>query len=277
MGRSIEAVRTINSFLRTLLFGVLVIGASIAGWKGYAIYNEPQIKLAEKQTEVDQLQKKLSAREEELLQVASDLEKKSEQLDRAETSMRLLKLNHRIARLRVIDQQKAADSNRVTTTIEFYEVDEAGFAIDDRRREFTLEGDRVYVECLVVKFEDKYIEEADLQRSTAICLFQRIFGEYQNPEDGFLLDEVGSSLSSFAGSDKVSEFEQSIWDDFWEIAGDRKKAAAIGIRAAHADAPSTRVRNGVTYELELRSTGEFTLRPLPEEEAGILAVGNFDQ
>ena len=273
MGRSIEAVRTLNSLLRTLLFGVLVLGASVAGWKGYVIFNEPQLKLAEKQTEVDKLRKELSAQEKEFARVSADLEAKAKQLDRVETSLRLLKLNHRIARLRVVDQQKAADSNRVTTTIEFYEVDDSGLAIDDRRREFTLEGDRVYVECLVVKFEDRYIEEADLQRSTAICLFQRIFGEYQNPEDGFPLDEVGSSLSSYAGG-QASEFEQKIWNDFWEIAGDRKKAAAIGIRAAHADAPSTRVRKGVTYELELRSTGEFTLRPV-EEEVGALAAGAF--
>ena len=65
----------------------------------------------------------------------------------------------------------------------------------------------------------------------------------------------------------MSEFEQKIWDDFWEIASNREKAAEIGIRAAHADAPSTRVREGVTYELELRSTGEVTLRPLAEEVA----------
>ena len=43
---------------------------------------------------------------------------------------------------------------------------------------------------------------------------------------------------------------------------DPKKAAELGIRAAHADAPSIRVKPGATYELELRTTGEFTLRPL---------------
>jgi len=76
---------------------------------------------------------------------------------------------------------------------------------------------------------------------------------------------VGSSPTSYARGGKISEFEQKIWDDFWNIAGDRKKAAAIGIRAAHAVAPSIQVRKGVTYELELRSTGEFTLLPLASD------------
>jgi hypothetical protein len=56
--------------------------------------------------------------------------------------------------------------------------------------------------------------------------------------------------------------EKQIWKDFWTIAANPSRAAELGIRAAHADAPSIRVNEGVTYELELRTTGEFTLRPL---------------
>ena len=133
--------------------------------------------------------------------------------------------------------------------------------MDDRRRKFEIEGDRIYVECLVAKFDDKYVEQADLDRATAICLFQRIFGEYQEPHEGFELDPIGSSPTSYARGGKISEFEQQIWNDFWNLASDREKAASLGIRAAHADAPSIRVRKGMTYELELRATGEFTLRP----------------
>jgi len=267
MGRVTETVQTANSLLRTMLFSILVLGAGLAGWKGYSFYNEPQKKLAEQQIELQGLQESLSAREKKITQLSFDLNEKTERIDRLETSMRLLKLKHRIARLDVIDQKtvepkEGADSDQIITTIEFYEVNEEGVPVDDRRRQFEIEGNRIYIECLVAKFEDRYVEQADLERSTAICLFQRIFGENQKPQEGYQLDEVGSSPTSYARGGKVSEFEQKIWDDFWNIASDRKKAAAIGIRAAHAIAPSTQVRKGVTYELELRSTGEFTLLPL---------------
>jgi hypothetical protein len=46
------------------------------------------------------------------------------------------------------------------------------------------------------------------------------------------------------------------------LAGDRVRRQHDPLRAAHADAPSIQVRNGASYELELRTTGEFTLRPL---------------
>ncbi len=259
MGKINETLRTASSALRTLLFAVLVAGAGFAGWHGYSLYNEPLQKLAEKDRELESVRGDLAKLQTELLA-------KAEQLEKTETSLRLLKLRHRIARLKVIDQQPIPDSDppRMMTTVEFFEVNGEGSPVDEQRRKFEIEGDRIYVECLVAKFEDKYVEEADLDRATAICLFQRIFGEYQQPQEGFALDQVGSSPTSYARGGKMSEFEQNIWKDFWEFASNPEKAAEIGIRAAHADAPSTKVKKGVTYQLEMRSTGEFTLIPLED-------------
>ena len=266
MGSINETVRTASSAVRTLLMAVLVAGAGVAGWQGYSIYNEPQKKLAEKETELASAQQELAQSQQQIDTLTTDLEAKIEQLERTKTSLRLLKMSHRIARIRVLDQQPIPDTEppRLLTSLEFYEVNSDGAPIDEQRRRFEIEGDRVYVECLVAKFEDKYVEQADLDRATAICMFQRIFGEYQQPQDGFQLDEIGSSPNSYARGGQISEFEQRIWKDFWDFASDQQKAAEIGIRAAHADAPSTKVKKGVTYELELRSTGGFDLVPLAE-------------
>ncbi|MAT70707.1 MAG: hypothetical protein CMJ58_14425 [Planctomycetaceae bacterium] len=272
MGKINDTVRTVNSSVRTLLLAVLMVAAGFAGWKGYSLYNEPQKKLAEKQQKVDQLAKQLAGAETQIAEqqtrigeLETDIAEKAARIDKLETSNRLLKLRHRIARLRTVDQTENEQTGRVETTIEFYEVNAEGAPIGAEPRTFTVEGDRVYVECLVAKFDDRYVEEQDLDRGTAICLFQRIFGEYQQPTEGYELDESGTTPTSYARGGEMSPFEQRIWRDFWEIANDRKKAAEIGIRAAHADAPSIRVQPGKVYELELRSTGEFTLRPLPSD------------
>jgi len=280
MGKINESVRTFNSLMRTFLFGVLLAGAGLVGWKGYSLYYEPQQKLDEQQRELasaraqlKQADNDLSARDRQLTELSTELKEKNARLDRLETAMRLLKLRHRIAHLSVVDQADQPESDRVVSTIEFYEVNDEGTPVSEDRKTFEIEGDRIYVECLVAKFEDKYIEQADLDRSTAICLFQRIFGEFQEPQDGFLVDNVGSSPTSYARGGKMSDFEQQIWSDFWNIANDRQKAAELGIRAAHADAPSTRVEKGATYELELRSTGEFSIRRL-EQEPALLSEGS---
>lgn len=264
MGSLNETVRTANSALRTLIFGVLVAGAGFAGWQGYSLYNQPQKKLAATKAELVNVRKTLGERNEQIDTLTIDLQAKTKQLERAQTSLRLIKLSHRIAQIYVVDQQPIEGTNRVMTTVEFFEVNDEGAPINNRRQKFEIEGDRIYVECLIAKFEDKYIEEADLDRATAISMFQRIFGEYQQPNDGFPLDPMGSSPTSYERGGKISEFEQKIWDDFWEFAGDRNKAAEIGIRAAHADAPSTRVKKGMTYQVELRATGGISLVPLKE-------------
>lgn len=280
MGRIIESVRTFNSLLRTLLFGLLMAGAAYVGWEGYRLYFEPRQKLAEQELQLATMRQRLqqadanvAALGQQVASLSADLAETSEQLARTETSLRLIKLRHRVARLFVVDQKAGPSPDGQVSTVEFYEVDDDGVPLSTDRRTFEIAGDRVYVECLVAKFEDRYIEQADLERSTAVCLFQRIFGEYQQPQEGFPIDNVGANLAAYAGGKPMSEFEQRIWRDFWTLANDREAAAELGVRAAHADAPSIRVEKGATYELELRSTGEFTLRRIEDHPTLLREAG----
>jgi len=273
MGRINETVRTVNSAVRTMLFAALVGGAALGGWKAYSIYYEPQKKLAAKQQELELVEGRLKhaateleARNKQIAALAADIELKNKEIARLETANRLLKLRHRIARLRVIEQQEDPETGRPRTEIEFFEVNEEGAPINDRRQKFVIDGDRVYVECLLAKFDDKYIEANDLDRRTAICLFQRVFGEFQEPQEGYEIDAVGSAPTSYARGGEMSEFEKRIWRDFWTLANDPEEAAKLGVRAVHADAPSIRVKKGGLYELELRTTGDFTFRRLAEPE-----------
>lgn len=269
MGNFNETVKTVNSAARTGLMAALVAAAGVGGWKAYSLYNEPQVRLEEKQRELEALTGQLAAARADLAtstaqvqRLTTDLELKKAMIAKLEVAMSFLRLRRRIARLDVVRQVEAEETGEVLTTVEFYEVDENGEEGRGQRQTFDVVGDRVYVECLVVKFDDQYVEQNALDRNTAICLFQRIFGEHQEPKDGYAIDQVGSVPASYARYGEPSEFERQIWADFWTIAADPARAAELGIRAAHADAPSIRVREGVTYELELRSTGEFTLRPL---------------
>jgi hypothetical protein len=97
---------------------------------------------------------------------------------------------------------------------------------------------------------------------TAICLFQRIFGEHQEAAQGYQLDEVGSRPTAYARGREMSDFERKIWSDFWLIANDPKRAADLGIFAAHGAAVSMRVKPQAKYLLELRTTGDITIRPV---------------
>ena len=123
----------------------------------------------------------------------------------------------------------------------------------------------MYVDYWIVKFLDEYVEQADMLRSTSICLFRRLFSEFQEPNDGYQLDAVGIQPRAYSRGGQSSEFEQKIWNDFWNIANNPKRAEQLGIRAAHGEAVSIKVRVGKRYRLELRASGGLTI--LPAEDA----------
>ena len=155
---------------------------------------------------------------------------------------------------------------KLVTRIEFVEINDDGQPIG-KPKQFDIEGDLVYIDYLRVTFDDKYIEESDLDRSTAICLFQRIFGEHQEPIDGFQLDDVGTRPTAYARGTEMSDFERKIWGDFWSIANDPQAGGRNGHPRRPRGRPSAmRVQPGKTYEIELRSTGDMTIRPSRSRE-----------
>jgi hypothetical protein len=257
---------------RTMLMLVLAAAAGYGGWIAYGLYNEPKQQLADKQAELEKVSADLTARRQEIVELTTHLEEKSREIDRLEVAMQLLKVRHRLARLKVLDQQEvevpaaeagAAPTKKLITKIEFVEVNEEGQPIG-KPREFEIDGDLVFIDYLRVTFDDKYVEQSDLDRSTAICLFQRVFGEHQQPIDGFQLDDVGARPTAYARGSEMSDFERKIWSDFWTIANDPQQAAEMGIHAAHEVASAMRVKPGKTYEVDLRSTGDMTIRPVDE-------------
>ena len=98
--------------------------------------------------------------------------------------------------------------------------------------------------------------------ATSIALFQRIFGEHQEPAKGFQLDTVGTRPTAYARGTQMSDFEKKIWDDFWLIANDNKRAQELGIDAIQGKAVAIRAQPGKSYEIKLRSTGDMTIRPI---------------
>lgn len=222
-----------------------------------------QATLEEARLELGEKTKLLAEKQQEIVNLNQDLKTKQLELDRMAAAMRLLKVNHRVARLIVRDQDSDPDTNDLYSDIEFVELDNAGQPIDEAKR-FRIKGDVVYIDNWVVKFEDKYVEQADLDRATSLVLFRRIFGEYQEPSDGFRLDEVGERPRAYAQGSKMTPFEEKIWDDFWNIANDEAKAQSLGIRAAHGEAPSIRLQKGKSYRVLLRASDGLSIQPEQE-------------
>jgi hypothetical protein len=263
----LEKVSIINSALRTMLGTALLGGLGFGGWYGYNVYNATEIEaqravkelasaradLSEAQLALDQKDGVIHEQENAIGNLETEVAEQQEQIERIETAKRLLKVDQRIASLTVLSQEKDDEGKVLESDIEFQELNNNGDPLDKPRR-FTIAGDIVYIDTWVVKFNDEYIEQADLLRGTSLVLFRRIFGEQQRPQDGFVLDEKGARPAAYADGSELSEFERKIWGDFWAVADDETKRKDLGIRAMHGEAPSRPVKEGVRYRIERRAS-----------------------
>mgnify|MGYP005840102525 CR=1 FL=1 len=244
----------LNSLLgRVISLGILVV-LGVAGWVGYRAYYGDKLAL-------EDAVRQLAQQKEQMDLLRRDLEAKQREIERLATAMRLLKVDRRIAQIDVLGQSGSAEKGDLNTKFTFVEVDEQGKPLDEPRT-FSVQGDVLYVDGWVLKFDDDLVESNDPLRSASLFLFRRLFGEKQRPEDGFSLDPVGSEPAPYrtAGKAKMSEFERGLWGKFWQYANDAALAKKERLRAAHGDAVYMKLQPGKRYRVQLRASDGVTFK-----------------
>ncbi len=188
-----------------------------------------------------------------------ELEKEKAKL---QTYLKLLKHSERRAQIEVLHQDKDAEG-RVVNSLRFREIQPDGTPIGIAR-DLQLAGDEIYLDTLVIKFEDHFIEEGDPLKGKALLLFRRIFSNKVAPDDGYRLDKEYQAPEIFAVKSAPTEFEAELWKKFWDVANSESLQKKFGVKAAHGQAAYTKLVPNKVYHLILRSTGETTI-PAPTE------------
>jgi hypothetical protein len=249
----LKTLDSASNFLRAVVSLAVTGILGVAGWIGYDTYYSNERALKEKDAQLAASQAQVDA-------LTKDVEKKQREIERLDTALRLLKVDHRVAQLEVLDQKQDPDSGRLITRVSFVETDDEGRPLE-KAREFEIAGSEVHIDALVVSFRDEYVEKGDPLRGTALCLFRRIYGDEQKPSEGAPLDPVGARPAAYSRGSEPSDLEKRIWGDFWEYANNPKKAEEDGVRTAQGKVSYTQLRPQMRYRLMLRSTGDFTIHP----------------
>jgi hypothetical protein len=258
------AITAMTGLIRAIVSAALVGMIGIAGWFGYGIYHNSiagylqaiqakDAELAKKDTE----NKKLRANNEVQKKEIVEQQKKIQRLD---TAIRLLKVDHRVAHIRVLEKGLTEDKKDLVTKFAFVEVDQEGRPLQEEQI-FTVKGDVIYVDAYVVKYLDEFIEGGDPLRSSSACLFRRIFGEFQEPNEGFPLDPIGARPAAYSEGSDVNPFEKEVWSKIWDYANDPERAKKAGLRAAHGEAPSIKLAKDGKYKVELRASDGLSITP----------------
>ncbi len=166
----------------------------------------------------------------------------------------------RVAEVLVTDQ-KTVDGVKQTSLL-FVEYDKAGNA--QQPMEFTVVGDVAHIDALVIKFDQKLVEQADPLRGRSIALFTRIYGDHQSPANAFAIDREDQIPAVYHLADpKVTEFEMKLWREFWNLTRDQAAREAYGVRIANGQGVWGPFEPDVLYTITLESDGGLNITSEP--------------
>jgi len=162
---------------------------------------------------------------------------------------------------KVVSQQ--FEDGRLFTTIRFVET-----ARDDKLRkilqkEYTIEGDIVHFDALIVKFEDKMVLDG---KSRALYLWRRIYGEKMTPQQGYLIEEPSQEPARYSDMLKALPIEQRqlFWSSIWSLANDTEKLKQYGIKAIYGNVVYSRLTEGLIYVFKISPSGQVYPEIIPD-------------
>jgi len=155
------------------------------------------------------------------------------------------------------------NDGKLLTTIKFVET-----ARDDKlktilEKEYTIEGDVVYFDALIVKFGDKIVMDGNTK---ALYLWRRIYGEKMAPEQGFAIEEPGTEPQRYSDLLEVLPVKQKqlFWTNIWDLANNPDKLNKYDIEAIYGNAVYSRLRKGLIYVFKINATGQVYPEVVPD-------------
>ena len=155
------------------------------------------------------------------------------------------------------------DNGRLLTTLRFVET-----AREDKTRrilekEYTIEGDVVHFDALIVTFGDKMVMDG---RARALYLWRRIYGEKMAPQDGYRIEEPGAEPQRYAGLLRALPIRQKqlFWTEIWDLANNLDKLKEHDIKAIYGNVVYRKLREGLIYVFKIKPTGELSIEVVPD-------------
>lgn len=175
-----------------------------------------------------------------------------------------LKAESRIAEVLVTDSSLDEYTRKYTTTIKFLEYGVKGRPL--KASYFTFKGNLIQFQTLVVRFDDKYIEEGHRMKGKSIYLFLKAFVLDGKNTQEFEITPSDTVPDGYRVGNPPSGFEKEVWRRFWRYALDPAERARVGIKNAQIEAPGSVFVPGTIYTLIIEHDGGIRIdtRPIPE-------------
>ena len=172
-----------------------------------------------------------------------------------------LTLEDQIGYAKVISQENR--EGKLFTSVRFVET-----ARDDKlkkvlEKNYTIEGDVVHFDALVVKFGDKMVMDG---KEKALYLWRRVYGENTAPEKGFMIEEPGEEPQRYKDLlELLPATERNLfWTNVWELANNSDQLKEYDIKAVYGNVVYSKLRKGLIYVFKISPTGQLYPEAVPD-------------
>ena len=169
----------------------------------------------------------------------------------------------KIGYAKVVSQITDEKGNVVATTLKFVETDRDDELKIVLEKNYTIEGDIVHFDALIVKFGDKMVMDG---KKKSLYLWRRIYGENMPPSSGFAIEEVGKEPKRYQKllDDIGVKKSKLFWESIWDLANDPRKLKKYDIEAVFGNATYTKLRKGSLYIFRINPTGQIYPEVIPD-------------
>ena len=149
------------------------------------------------------------------------------------------------------------------TTIKFVETARGDELTNILEKEYTIAGDVVHFDALIVKFGSKMVTDG---RAKALYLWRRVYGEKMSPAEGFPIEEPGAEPRRYKDMLEALPVEKRhmFWSNIWDLANDTEKLTAHDVEAIYGNAIYSKLRKGLIYVFKINSAGQVYPQVVPD-------------
>jgi len=172
-----------------------------------------------------------------------------------------LTLEDQIGYAKVLSQEYR--DGKLFTTIRFIETARYDKLQKVVEKEYTIEGDIIHFDALIVKFGEKMVMDG---KEKALYLWRRVYSENMAPENGLPIEESGGEPNRYSDLLKLLPANQRalFWTNIWDLANDPEKLKQYDIRAIYGNVLYSKLKKGLIYVFKISPSGQLYPEAVPD-------------
>lgn len=156
----------------------------------------------------------------------------------------------------VLQSQSRDDEGELQSVVRFVQTAPEDPQVILSEQLFTVPGDIVHFDALIVKFTDDYVKDGT---ERALYLWRRIYDEHTQPASGEAIEIPGTAPERYYAITKSLKLKNRdiFWEAIWDLANDQNRLSEYGVKAVFGNALYTRLQAGKVYLFKIGPSGQI--------------------